>query len=61
MSRLRSVRSSTVVLSVLAVAWLYPVLWTLVNAVRRTADTSRPPWDVPWPPAVEQIGPTGYD
>ena len=56
MSRLRSVRWSTVLLTVLAVAWLYPVLWTLVNAVRRTADTYRPPWDVPWPPAIEQIG-----
>jgi raffinose/stachyose/melibiose transport system permease protein len=56
MSRLPSVRWSTVLLVGLAVAWLYPVLWTLVNAVRRTADISRPPWDVPWPPAVEQIG-----
>ena len=56
MSRLPSVRWSTVLLTVLAVAWLYPVLWTLVNAVRRTADTYRPPWDVPWPPAIEQIG-----
>jgi raffinose/stachyose/melibiose transport system permease protein len=56
MSRLPSVRWSTVLLTALAVAWLYPVLWTLVNAVRSTADIYRPPWDVPWPPAVEQIG-----
>ena len=56
MSRLPRVRWSTVLLAVLALAWLYPVFWTFVNAVRRTADTYRPPWDVPWPPAVEQIG-----
>jgi raffinose/stachyose/melibiose transport system permease protein len=56
MSRLPTARWSTVLLTVLAMAWLYPVLWTLVNGVRRTADTYRPPWDVPWPPAVDQIG-----
>jgi len=56
MSRLSTVRWSTVLLTVLAGAWLYPVVWTLANAVRRTADVYRPPWDVPWPPAVEQIG-----
>jgi raffinose/stachyose/melibiose transport system permease protein len=56
MSRLSSVRWSAVLLTALAVVWLYPVVWTLVNAVRRTADVFRPPWDVPWPPAVEQIG-----
>jgi raffinose/stachyose/melibiose transport system permease protein len=56
MSRRARVRWSAVLLTVLAVVWLYPVLWTLVNAVRRTADSYRAPWDVPWPPAVEQIG-----
>lgn len=56
MTRFPTMRWSSVLLTLLAVAWLYPVLWTLVNAVRRTADTHRPPWDVPWPPAVEQIG-----
>jgi raffinose/stachyose/melibiose transport system permease protein len=56
MSRIPRARWSAVPLTALAVAWLYPVAWTLVNAVRRTADVYRPPWDVPWPPAVEQIG-----
>ena len=56
MSRLPTVRWSSVLLAALALAWLYPVLWTLVNAVRPTADVYRPPWDLPWPPAVEQIG-----
>src|SRR4029078_3306618 len=47
---------STVVLSVLAVIWLYPVAWTLVNAVRSSADIYRAPWDVPWPPVIGNIG-----
>jgi raffinose/stachyose/melibiose transport system permease protein len=49
-------RSSTVVLSVLAVVWLYPVVWTLANAVRSGADMYRAPWDVPWPPVVGNLG-----
>lgn len=56
MTASRRPRSSTVVLSVLAVVWLYPVVWTLANAFRRSADIYRAPWDVPWPPAVENIG-----
>jgi raffinose/stachyose/melibiose transport system permease protein len=50
------VRSSTVLLGVLAVVWLYPVLWTLTNAVKSSADIYRAPWDVPWPPAIGNIG-----
>jgi raffinose/stachyose/melibiose transport system permease protein len=52
----RRFRWSTVVLSVFAVIWLYPVVWTLTNAVRSSADIYRAPWDVPWPPAIGNIG-----
>jgi raffinose/stachyose/melibiose transport system permease protein len=52
----RRFRWSTVVLSVLAGIWLYPVVWTLTNAVRSSADIYRAPWDVPWPPAIGNIG-----
>jgi raffinose/stachyose/melibiose transport system permease protein len=40
----------------LALVWLYPVVWTLVNAVRPSADIYRAPWDIPWPPAIGNIG-----
>ena len=43
------------ILGLLAFVWLYPVLWTLVNAVRASADIYRAPWDVPWPPAVGNL------
>jgi raffinose/stachyose/melibiose transport system permease protein len=43
-------------LCVLAVVWLYPVAWTLANAIRPGADIYRAPWDLPWPPAVGNIG-----
>ncbi len=49
-------RWSTVTLSVLALVWLYPLVWTLTNAVKRSADIYRAPWDVPWPPAIDNIG-----
>lgn len=49
-------RPSTVVLSVLAAAWLYPVVWTLANAIKPSADLYRAPWDLPWPPAIGNIG-----
>jgi raffinose/stachyose/melibiose transport system permease protein len=47
---------STVLLAVLALVWLYPVAWTLTNAVRPTADIYRAPWDLTWPPAIENLG-----
>ena len=56
MTSLRRGRWSTVLLIVLAVVWLYPVVWTLTNAIRPTADIYRAPWDLTWPPAVENIG-----
>ncbi len=46
---------STVLLCVLAAVWLYPVVWTLANAIKSSADVYRAPWDIPWPPAVGNI------
>jgi raffinose/stachyose/melibiose transport system permease protein len=45
-----------VALSVLALIWLYPLVWTLTNAVKRSADIYRAPWDVPWPLAIDNVG-----
>jgi raffinose/stachyose/melibiose transport system permease protein len=50
------IRWSTVFLVALAVLWLYPILWTLTNAVRTSADIYRAPLDVPWPPQIGNIG-----
>jgi raffinose/stachyose/melibiose transport system permease protein len=50
------VRPSGILLGVVAVVWLYPVAWTLVNAIRPSADIYRAPWDLPWPPAIGNIG-----
>ena len=50
------VRWSTLLLGVLAVVWLYPVAWTLANAIRSSADIYRAPWDIPLPPAIGNIG-----
>ena len=30
--------------------------WTFANAIRASADIYRAPWDIPWPPAVGNIG-----
>ena len=56
MTGLPRLRLSTVLLSVLAAAWLYPLVWTLTNAIKSSADIYRAPWDVPWPPAIGNIG-----
>ncbi len=56
MTRLPRLRWSTVLLTCLAVIWLYPVAWTLTNALKSSADIYRAPWDVPWPPALGNIG-----
>ena len=56
MRGLPRLRWSTVLLFVLALVWLYPVVWTLIGAVRPTADIYRAPWDLTWPPAIENIG-----
>ena len=49
-------RWSTVLLGALALLWLYPVVWTLANALKSSADIYRAPWDLPWPPAIGNIG-----
>lgn len=49
-------RWSTVLLGVLAFVWLYPVAWTLANAIKSSADIYRAPWDLPWPPAIGNLG-----
>jgi len=49
-------RWPTVVLGLLAIVWLYPVAWTLANAIRPSADIYRAPWDLPWPPTIGNIG-----
>jgi raffinose/stachyose/melibiose transport system permease protein len=54
--RLPRIRWSAVLLSVLALVWLYPVAWTLTNAIKSSADIYRAPWDLPWPPATGNIG-----
>ena len=56
MTSVRRPRWSTVILGMLAILWLYPVVWTLTNAVRSSADIYRAPWDVPWPPAIGNFG-----
>jgi raffinose/stachyose/melibiose transport system permease protein len=55
-TRVRRVRLSTLVLGLLAVVWLYPVAWTLANAIRSSADIYRAPWDLPWPPLIANLG-----
>jgi raffinose/stachyose/melibiose transport system permease protein len=55
-SRIGRPSVSGLLIGVLVVIWLYPVAWTLVNAVRSSADIYRAPWDLPWPPAIGNIG-----
>jgi ABC-type glycerol-3-phosphate transport system permease component len=56
MTRLPVLRWSTVVLTALAVIWIYPVIWTLLNAVKTTADLYQSPLSVPIPPAIGNLG-----
>ena len=56
MTRLPRLRLSAVLLSVLVFVWLYPVAWTLANAIKSSADIYRAPWDLPWPPAIGNLG-----
>ena len=56
MTRLPRLRVPAVLVGILAVAWLYPVVWTLANAIKSSADVYRAPWDLPWPPAIGNIG-----
>ncbi len=52
----RRVRPSTILLVALGAIWVYPIAWTLANAVRSSADIYRAPWDLPWPPAIDNLG-----
>jgi raffinose/stachyose/melibiose transport system permease protein len=55
MTRLPRPRGSTLALVGLAFVWLYPVLWTLANSIRSSADIYRAPWDLPWPPRIDNL------
>lgn len=55
MNRLARIRPAAILLALLAVVWLYPVVWTLTNAFRSSADIYRAPWDIVWPPVVGNI------
>ena len=52
MTRRRTFPWTTALLVLLAVLWTYPVLWSLSNALKTTADIYRGPLDLPWPPAI---------
>jgi raffinose/stachyose/melibiose transport system permease protein len=49
------VRWTTVVLAALALLWIYPVIWTLTNAVKTTSDLYRGALAVPVPPAIGNL------
>jgi ABC-type glycerol-3-phosphate transport system permease component len=51
-----TIRWSTVLLIGLAMIWSYPVLWTLSNAFKTTADLYQGPLALPFPPAVGNLG-----
>jgi raffinose/stachyose/melibiose transport system permease protein len=55
-TRLPRLSWSNALLGVLAIAWFYPLAWTLSNAIKSSADIYRAPWDMPWPPAIGNIG-----
>ncbi len=56
MTTRRTWRWSTILLIGLALLWVYPVLWTLGNAFKTTADLYRGPLALPIPPAVGNLG-----
>ena len=56
MTRPPNVPWATILLLILAVVWSYPVLWTMSNALKTTADLYRGPLDLPWPPAIGNFG-----
>jgi raffinose/stachyose/melibiose transport system permease protein len=55
MTLLARIRWQAVLVALLAVIWLYPVVWTLTNAIRSSADIYRAPWDIVWPPLLSNI------
>jgi ABC-type glycerol-3-phosphate transport system permease component len=48
-------RWTTLVLAAVALLWIYPVIWTLTNAVKTTADLYRGALAVPVPPAIGNL------
>lgn len=50
------VRWTTVVVAVVALLWIYPVIWTLTNALKTTADLYGGPLAMPIPPAIGNLG-----
>jgi raffinose/stachyose/melibiose transport system permease protein len=48
-------RWSSAALVVVALVWIYPVVWTLLNAVRPTADLYRGALALPIPPALGNL------
>jgi raffinose/stachyose/melibiose transport system permease protein len=55
MRALSRVRWTPLLLAGLAAIWMYPILWTLTNAFRTTADIYRGPLDLPSPPAFGNL------
>jgi ABC-type glycerol-3-phosphate transport system permease component len=51
----RSFRGTTVALVALALLWIYPVIWTLMNALKTTADLYGGPLALPVPPAIGNL------
>jgi ABC-type glycerol-3-phosphate transport system permease component len=49
------VRRTTLVLVALAAIWIYPVIWTLTNAVKTTGDLYGGPLALPIPPAFSNL------
>jgi ABC-type glycerol-3-phosphate transport system permease component len=49
-------RWSTLLLAIVALIWIYPVLWTLGNAFKSTADLYRGPLALPIPPEIGNLG-----
>jgi raffinose/stachyose/melibiose transport system permease protein len=47
--------ASTILLGMLALVWMYPVVWTLLNGVKTTADLYAGPLSVPNPPAMKNL------
>jgi ABC-type glycerol-3-phosphate transport system permease component len=56
MIRMPPFRWSTVLLVAVTIAWVYPVIWTLGNAFKTTADLYSGPLALPIPPAVGNLG-----
>lgn len=56
MNRWSWFRRSTALRVVVAIVWVYPVLWTLTNALKTTADLYSGPLAIPMPPEIGNLG-----